>query len=171
VTASDAYFDRATVNLSPGTYQSGAIRLKDNTTLHLEAGAVLTPTHVAEDYPRPGRALVYSDGAKNIVITGRGAIDGQARHKWGPDAQPDPIIPEEKVRAWLTHPVGPWFWTTATVCTYAGSTSNRISRRHSTPTASISSHRETWSSPTPSSSAPTTPSASRPKAARWRTWP
>ncbi|MGA2269187.1 MAG: glycosyl hydrolase family 28 protein [Bryobacteraceae bacterium] len=84
-----------TVNVPPGTYQSGAIRLKDNTTLHLEAGAVLTPTHVAEDYPRPGRALVYSDGAKNIGITGRGAIDGQARYKWGPDLEPDPIIPEE----------------------------------------------------------------------------
>jgi polygalacturonase len=73
---------RGIVHFSPGTYQSGAIRLKDNTTLHLEAGTVLTPTHVAEDYPRPGRALVYSDARKTSPSlaappsTGRPAISG-----------------------------------------------------------------------------------------------
>ncbi len=81
-----------TVCLAGGTFLSGTIRLKDNVTLYIEAGAVLRGSRSIEDYPdftpqiaylyRPRftKSLIYAEGAENIAIGGRGTIDGQGEH-------------------------------------------------------------------------------------------
>jgi polygalacturonase len=68
-----------TVSLGPGTYLAGTVRLKDNVTLHLEAGATLLGSTDLNDYTDHyvDRSLIYAEGAANIAITGRGVIDGQ----------------------------------------------------------------------------------------------
>ena len=72
-----------------GTYLTGTIRLKDNVTLHLQAGATLLGSPHLKDYPETQvpfptmndafyrHNLVYAEGARNIAITGEGRIDGQ----------------------------------------------------------------------------------------------
>lgn len=76
-----------------GTYLTGTLRLKDNVTLHLEQGAVLLGSPEIKDYPPVDvpfptmndpfyrQALVYAENARNIGITGTGAIDGQGDAK------------------------------------------------------------------------------------------
>ena len=71
------------VVLPPGAYTSGALLLKDNIDLHVEAGAVLFSSRADEDFPEGRRALVNSDGASRIALTGRGVIDGQSRYEYG----------------------------------------------------------------------------------------
>ena len=93
-----------TILVPPGTYLSGTIRLLDNTTLHLEAGAVLKGSPNLADYTDIGRtseeernnSFIYAIGAENIAITGRGAIDGNhdAFFDWErvhPDCCFDPV--------------------------------------------------------------------------------
>jgi hypothetical protein len=74
-----------TVVVPAGTYLIGTIDLLSNVTLHLEAGAVLKGSPNLADY----RVLPYSSelrnttlllarGARNVAITGRGTIDGNA---------------------------------------------------------------------------------------------
>jgi Glycosyl hydrolases family 28 len=71
-----------------GNYLSGTIELKDNVTLHLDRDARLIGTTDIEQYRNldpftdglgidVGWALVVAVNAKNIVIEGEGAIDGQ----------------------------------------------------------------------------------------------
>jgi hypothetical protein len=84
-----------TVYVPPGRYVTGELQLKDNVTLHLEAGATLVPSQAKEDYPKGPRAFLYSSGAKKIALTGRGTIDGEARYSWTPARRPDPEIAEE----------------------------------------------------------------------------
>ncbi len=78
-----------TVFVPAGTYLTGTLRLKDNVTLRLEAGAVLLGSTDLADYPDtrvsfPSMedaffryALVFADGARNIAIEGQGRLDGQ----------------------------------------------------------------------------------------------
>lgn len=85
-----------TVIVPKGTYLSATIQLKDNVTLHLEKDALIlgTTDYKAYDNLDPfteglgievGRALLVAVDARNIGLTGEGAIDGQgsalkARH-------------------------------------------------------------------------------------------
>jgi hypothetical protein len=78
--------------LQGGTFLSGTIRLRDNVTLHVEAGATLLGSTNIEDYPditpeivylyrhRFTKYLIYAEGAENIGLSGRGVIDGQGTH-------------------------------------------------------------------------------------------
>lgn len=75
-----------TVYVPPGRYLSGSIALKDNVTLHLEAGAVIVGSPFAKDYTE--RALIHAEGARNIAIQGRGTVDGQG------GAPPDFRVPD-----------------------------------------------------------------------------
>lgn len=68
------------VQVPPGDYTCLGIVLFDNITLQLDAGAILYV-----DLPNPdfkARGFIYAENAKNIAITGRGKIDGQARYQW-----------------------------------------------------------------------------------------
>ncbi|MCM1331790.1 MAG: glycosyl hydrolase family 28 protein [Bacteroides sp.] len=77
-----------TVIVPKGTYLSATIQLKDNVTLHLEKDALIlgTTDYKAYDNLDPfteglgievGRALLVAVDARNIGLTGEGAIDGQ----------------------------------------------------------------------------------------------
>ena len=70
------------VYFPPGEYLSGTIVLKDNVTLHLEAGAILFASRKENDYVPvehyPWPAFIYAYQARNIGISGKGTIHGQA---------------------------------------------------------------------------------------------
>lgn len=76
------------VILGPGSYRCGTLFLRDNVTLHLEAGAGILGSPRLEDYPEPetsfvdavgdirGRALILGERVQNVGLTGDGVIDG-----------------------------------------------------------------------------------------------
>lgn len=77
------------VLLSQGTYLSGTLILKENVTLHVEAGSKLIGSKNLEDYPNmvskhpsytgsfmTNKAFIYAEDVKNIGITGKGEING-----------------------------------------------------------------------------------------------
>jgi len=83
-----------TVAVPPETFRTGPIRMYANTTLHLEAGAVLKGSSDLNDYIVNGKrfGLISAKDANNIAITGRGTIDGSGtafmdmtRTRSGPD--------------------------------------------------------------------------------------
>jgi polygalacturonase len=82
-----------TVRLTPGTFLSGTLFLKDNVTLSLDAGAVLLGSENKDDYTIIKRSsvhgevhpafhfqessfLLYAENVKNIAIEGKGEING-----------------------------------------------------------------------------------------------
>lgn len=77
-----------------GTYLTGAIRLKSNITLDLEAGAVLLFSDNFDDYlpfvemrhegvlMKSFCPLLYAQGEENITIKGEGTLDGQGKAWW-----------------------------------------------------------------------------------------
>jgi polygalacturonase len=82
-----------TVHVPAGRYLTGALFLRDNITLHLDAGAVLLGIQDTAGYPviherwegveqMAYAPLVTGRGLKNIAITGRGTIDGQGDYWW-----------------------------------------------------------------------------------------
>jgi polygalacturonase len=82
-----------TVNVPAGRYVTGSIFLRDNITLHLEAGAVLLGSEDLADYPvingrwegaeQPTYAsLITGFNLHHIAVTGRGTIDGRGAHWW-----------------------------------------------------------------------------------------
>jgi hypothetical protein len=85
-----------TVRIPPGAYSVGTIQLKDNVTLHVEAGATV---FLQQDPPpqfAPGRrALIVAERASNIGITGRGTLDGLARYEFVAMRGVDPEIADE----------------------------------------------------------------------------
>ncbi len=85
-----------TVRVPPGEYSVGTIQLKDNVTLHLEAGATL---FLLQDPPpqfQPGRrAMIFAERASNIGVTGRGTLDGLARYEFVAMRGADPEIADE----------------------------------------------------------------------------
>jgi polygalacturonase len=72
-----------TVLVPAGTYVSGTIRLQDNVTLWLDAGATILGTKNLADYhwPDGGRewdgSIILADGVHNVALMGRGTISGQ----------------------------------------------------------------------------------------------
>lgn len=82
------------VYVPPGQYTTGTIELKDNVNLHLEAGATLLLSQDRADFGGR-RTMIYSDGAKNIAVTGRGTLDGLAQYEWIAPRGADPEIAEQ----------------------------------------------------------------------------
>jgi len=82
-----------TVRVAAGRYVTGAITLRDDITLELEAGATLVGSEDPADYPPvearwEGRhqtthaPLIGGSGLRNVAITGRGTIDGAGAPWW-----------------------------------------------------------------------------------------
>jgi polygalacturonase len=83
-----------TVYVPPGGYTTGAIQLKDNVNLHVEAGATLFLSQDRADFGGR-RSMIWADRAKNIAVTGRGTLDGLAQYEWAEARGPDPQIAAE----------------------------------------------------------------------------
>jgi hypothetical protein len=79
----------------PGQYTTGPIWLKDNVELRLEAGAIISQSQNPADWPSGVPALVNARGAKNIAITGRGTLDGNAQYEYVPARRLDVEIERE----------------------------------------------------------------------------
>jgi polygalacturonase len=83
-----------TIVFSGGTYLCGAIHLKSNITLFVDAGTVLKFSSDFDDYLPMVRSrwegtevtnfspLIYGDKVENVAITGRGLIDGGGEPWW-----------------------------------------------------------------------------------------
>lgn len=83
-----------TIYFPAGEYLTGALKLKSNITIHLEAGALLKFSDNFDDYlpfvevhwegtvMKSFSPLLYAKDAENITITGRGTIDGQGKKWW-----------------------------------------------------------------------------------------
>ncbi len=79
-----------------GKYYTGPIHLENNVNLHLEEGAEILFSTNLEDYPIVHTSyegtelmnfspLIYAKGKKNIAITGKGLLNGQASNEnWWP---------------------------------------------------------------------------------------
>ena len=78
-----------TVRLTPGTYLSQPIYLRNKTTLHLDPGATLKATDEPNDFADPKRpgsrvAFVNGSGLEQVAIAGGGTIDGAGERWWAP---------------------------------------------------------------------------------------
>ena len=77
-----------------GQYLCGSLQLYSNTTIYLEAGAVIIASGDYEKFPVitpdevPGfvrgtrRGILYALNAENITVKGEGTIDGQGQNWW-----------------------------------------------------------------------------------------
>ncbi|HEU4894099.1 MAG TPA: glycosyl hydrolase family 28 protein [Vicinamibacterales bacterium] len=83
------------VRVPPGEYSVGTIQLKDNVTLHVEAGATLFLIQDNAMFPRGRRAMVFAENAVNIGVTGRGTLDGLAQYEFVAMRGVDPEIANE----------------------------------------------------------------------------
>lgn len=97
-----------TLIVPAGDYSTGAIRLYDNMTLHIESGAVLRFHQDASAFPLidlefegiaglAHQPCIYAEHAKNVTITGYGTLDGQGSYWWtrqraGQNAHPRPYL-------------------------------------------------------------------------------
>ncbi|MCM1522111.1 MAG: glycoside hydrolase family 88 protein [Muribaculaceae bacterium] len=105
------------VIIPKGEWLTGPITLKDNVNLYLEEGATLLFTTDPKEFPVVRtrwegmdcynyQPLVYAIGAKNIALTGKGVLDGQASNAnwWGMSSKrghdyegPEPAPATQKV--------------------------------------------------------------------------
>jgi hypothetical protein len=83
------------VYVPPGDYSVGMLQLKDNVTLHVEAGATLFLIQDNTRFPRGRRAMIFAEDAVNVAITGRGTLDGLAQYEFVPMRGVDPEIARE----------------------------------------------------------------------------
>ncbi len=68
-----------TILIPAGIYRTGPIELQSNITLRLETGTVILGSELVADYQVDGRRrpLVWAQNAANMMICGRGIIDGR----------------------------------------------------------------------------------------------
>jgi polygalacturonase len=82
-----------TVYFPAGRYITGSLFLRDNITLHLDAGAVILGSENTQDYPvihsrwegthqDTHAPLIGGEHLHNIALTGRGTIDGRGAVWW-----------------------------------------------------------------------------------------
>ena len=82
-----------TVYVPAGTYLTGAVFLKSNINLYIEAGATLLFSNDFDDFPivtsrwegvkrECFASCINADGQKNVSVTGHGTIDGNGEFWW-----------------------------------------------------------------------------------------
>jgi len=64
------------VRLPKGEYKVTALRLKNNVTLRLDAGAVLRPSRDSADYGEKHLPTVGAENATNVAVVGEGVVEG-----------------------------------------------------------------------------------------------
>ena len=79
----------------PGDYTVGTVQLKDNVTLHLEAGATFFLSQDSGDFIPNSRTMIFAEKANNIAVTGRGTLDGLAKYNFSEMTGVDVEIAEE----------------------------------------------------------------------------
>ena len=84
------------VYVPPGDYTVGTIQLKDNVTLHLEAGATFFLSQDSVDFIQGARTMIFAENANNIAVTGRGTLDGLAKYEYVDERGDDVEISEER---------------------------------------------------------------------------
>lgn len=94
-----------TIFIPPGTWLSGTIFLKSNTTLRVSAGATLLGSPRIDDYTemtwghnkdRQPYHLIVAKDQENVGIEGRGTINGNGKHFWQTyetDANGNMVVP------------------------------------------------------------------------------
>jgi len=94
-----------TVTVPPGEYLTGPLRVGDDTTLDLQAGATLSFVRDHEAFPSMAsrwegwnktgfHPCLLVDEAENVEITGRGTVDGQGDYWWDFYGVDDRDLPE-----------------------------------------------------------------------------
>lgn len=71
------------------------LQLKDNVTLHVEAGATLLLIQDNAQFPRGRRPMLFAENAVNVAITGRSTLDGLAQYEFVPMRGVDSEITRE----------------------------------------------------------------------------
>lgn len=88
-----------TVAIPPGKFLTGTLELKSGVRLDLDAGALLLASRDPAAYAVSGMdsapVLIHARDARDIAITGRGTIDGQAVQEWRPLGEVDSFIAAE----------------------------------------------------------------------------
>lgn len=69
-----------TIFFPAGDYRSLPIKMVDNMTLYLDAGATLYADLPSQQFK--GGSFILAENLKNISIKGMGVFDGQAKHVW-----------------------------------------------------------------------------------------
>src|SRR5262249_18985327 len=96
-----------TVTFQKGVYLSAPITLKNNITLHLDAGATLLGSPDHNDYPemtvfrgRGRQSLIGAINAHDLAIEGPGIIDGNGKSWWTEPGggRPNSIVGTEAFR-------------------------------------------------------------------------
>ncbi|MBC8035094.1 MAG: right-handed parallel beta-helix repeat-containing protein [Chitinophagaceae bacterium] len=90
---------------APGVFMSGTIHLRSNINLEVEAGATLLGSPNIKDYDsvtwghnidRQPYHLLFADSASNLMISGKGTIDGNGQafwKEWEKDDKGQMVIP------------------------------------------------------------------------------
>ncbi|MFP3126663.1 glycoside hydrolase family 28 protein [Ectobacillus funiculus] len=82
-----------TIYVPAGTFLTGAVILKSNVNLYLDAGATLLFSNDVNEYPvvesrwegvkrEVYASCIYAENAENVSVTGRGTLDGNGQFWW-----------------------------------------------------------------------------------------
>ncbi len=100
-----------TIYFPAGTYLTGAIKMADNITLYLEAGATLSFTTDFDEYlpfkkvrwegifMNTFKPLIYGDSLTNVSIKGEGVLDGNGEFWWE-------AVKEQQYKIWREGSLG-----------------------------------------------------------------
>jgi hypothetical protein len=70
------------VYVPPGDYTVGRIRLRDNITLYIEAGATLYLSQLKADFDHGPRTMIYAENSSKVSVTGKGVLNGLAAYDY-----------------------------------------------------------------------------------------
>jgi len=68
------------VYVPPGEYTTGTLFLRNHVRFHVEVGATLFGSKIAEHFPK--KAFFYAEDVHHISLEGRGIIDGLGSYEW-----------------------------------------------------------------------------------------